>query len=221
MWTKILANYFNMKRKQVGKSNNSETSGAFEKLVKQKLESRKKRDAKKAELVRRMESQVRRSKLVDKRLGEHNPHISSEQKMLMRFTRERMKTRKAKKFDLDDDDDFVGLTHLGKSVDEIDDFKEPIEHSDNSESEGENSKSLAYVVDLNEELVGKLNFGGGEEEGMQKKKTRKEVFDEIIVKSKLIKAEKAKERMENKELADKINAQFSTILPMLKKYVHV
>eukprot|EP00826_Nyctotherus_ovalis_P013245 TRINITY_DN13549_c0_g1_i14.p1 TRINITY_DN13549_c0_g1~~TRINITY_DN13549_c0_g1_i14.p1 ORF type:complete len:214 (-),score=64.58 TRINITY_DN13549_c0_g1_i14:176-817(-) len=213
MWTKILANYFNMKRKQVGKSNNSETSGAFEKLVKQKLESRKKRDAKKAELVRRMESQVRRSKLVDKRLGEHNPHISSEQKMLMRFTRERMKTRKAKKFDLDDDDDFVGLTHLGKSVDEIDDFKEPIEHSDNSESEGENN--------LNEELVGKLNFGGGEEEGMQKKKTRKEVFDEIIVKSKLIKAEKAKERMENKELADKINAQFSTILPMLKKYVHV
>jgi len=31
-------------------------------------------------------------------------------------------------------------------------------------------------------------------------------------------AEKAKERMENQELADKIDSQYQEILPMLKKY---
>ena len=128
-----------MKRKHLEKSKESETARAFEKLVKQRLESRKKRDAKKAELINKIESQIRRSKLTDKRLGERNPHISSEQKMLMRFTRERMKAKKAKKFDLDDDDDFVGLTHLGQNVDEIDDFKEPIKHSEDSENEEDNS----------------------------------------------------------------------------------
>jgi len=111
----------------------SETGSAFEKLVHQKLESKQKREAKKAEILRKMESQIRRSKISDKRLGQHNPNISNDKKMLMRFTRERMKANKAKKFDLEEggeEDEFIGLTHMGKSIDEIDDFKEKIEHSD-------------------------------------------------------------------------------------------
>ena len=38
-----------------------------------------------------------------------------------------------------------------------------------------------------------------------------------MLKSKMYRAEKSKERMENKELTEKINAQFGEILPMLKK----
>ena len=138
-----------MKGKKVAKTQ-QKSEGSFEKLVKQKLESKKKREAKKADLLKRMELQIRRSKFTDKRLGEHNPNISTDQKMLMRFTRERSKVRKGKKFNLDDDegDEFAGLTHMGKNIDDIDDFKEPIGHSDYSDSEEDNSN---YMIDYRNE----------------------------------------------------------------------
>jgi nucleolar protein 14 len=61
--------------------------------------------------------------------------------------------------------------------------------------------------------------GGNEEEeeddddenGAERRKTKKEVMDELIAKSKMYKAEKAKQRDEDEELLDKLDADFRVI----------
>ena len=94
-------------------------------------------------------------------------------------------SRKRTKFQLDSDDEdddgndvFMGFTHKGKKlIDEHDDFNDKISNSSGDEDDPDKGK-------LNEEMVNRLNFGGGEEPEEGKKKSRKEVMQEIIEKSK-------------------------------------
>lgn len=63
----------------------------------------------------------------DRRFGEYNPHMSLEDKMLKRFTHERMhripKTSNTSLFDLNDDDDAdLTLTHYGQSLSGMDEL---------------------------------------------------------------------------------------------------
>ena len=96
-------------------------------------------------------------------------------------------TRKRTKFHLDSDDSdqdvyLGGFTHRGKQIEDNDDFNEKIEHS--SDDEGiTNRPDKGY---LPEEVVNELNFGGGEAQETQKK-SRKEIFEEIMEKSKAFK----------------------------------
>ena len=70
----------------------------------------------------------------------------------------------------------MGFTHKGKKlIDNHDDFNDKIALSDDEQDPDKGN--------LNEEMVNRLNFGGGEDEE-KKKKTRKEVFQEIIEKAK-------------------------------------
>ena len=52
---------------------------------------------------------------------------------------------------------------------------------------------------------------GDEDTGMERRKTKKEVMDELIAKSKMYKAEKAKQRDDDEELLDKLDADFRVI----------
>ena len=80
-----------------------------------------------------------------------------------------MMTRKRKKFSLEEDseDDNQGfnfLTHKGKKIDfsQLDDFKDKIENSSESEDEfGFKKRSKGH---LSEEMVKALNFGRGNED---------------------------------------------------------
>ena len=103
-----------------------------------------------------------------------------------------MGTRKRNKYnlDLDDDEDEKNfdmnfLTHKGKRLEDLDDFKDKIaEDSDDYED-----KDLARGT-MNDEMVNALNFGGGEQaptEKGQEKKTREERLAEIMEKSKAYK----------------------------------
>lgn len=72
------------------------------------------------------------------------------------------------------------LTHKGKNLEDMDDFKERIEFS----SEEDNIPA---------EIVDKLNFTGFEkapQTGPDHKKSKKEVYEEIIKKSKKMKYER-------------------------------
>lgn len=70
---------------------------------------------------------------IDRRIGEKDANLSAEDKMIARFTAERLKTQKRNIFSLDDDDDT--LTHFGKSLSEIDRFEDP--RSDDEEDDRE------------------------------------------------------------------------------------
>lgn len=75
---------------------------------------------------------------------------------------------------------------------------------------------------LNEEIVERLHFGGGQqekEEGddfFKVKKTKEEVFKEIVTKSKIFKAARAEERDQNEELIDELDKEFGDIFDLLE-----
>ena len=96
------------------------------------------------------------------------------------------------KFNLDNDEDGESdtnvdfLTHRGKKLEELDDFKEKIDNSDDDVYEDQDLQKGR----MNEEMVNSLNFGGhdnGEEDPSTKKKTREERHAEIMEKSKAYK----------------------------------
>ena len=120
------------------------------------------------------------SEWVDKRIGQSSTKMSEEEKMKLRYLREQkeraksallgnnnVKTaRKKSKFNLGSDDEdqdvMIGFTHKGRRLGEIeDDFKEQIDIS--SEDEGVDRDKGK----LTEEMVNRMNFGGGDEEVSQ------------------------------------------------------
>lgn len=124
-------------------------------------------------------------------------------------------SRKRSKFNLSeseesDEEIFKGFTHKGRPLEFEDDFKDQIA---DSESEGDEENPRAKGV-LTEEAVNQLNFGvGGDPE--DKRKTRKEVFEEIIQKSRAFKQAKAEMADINKELRQELDTDYGNILGML------
>lgn len=78
------------------------------------------------------------SSFVDRRFGEYDPSMSLEDKMLKRFTQERMsRSSKASMFDLGDGDDSeLTLTHYGQSLSGMDDMPDVARVSDDEEDKG-------------------------------------------------------------------------------------
>ena len=70
-------------------------------------------------------------------------------------------------------------------------------------------------------MVERLNFGGGEEqddpeEGKSKKKTRKEVFEEIIEKSRSYDAARKEMKMVTDQVKNELDADYQNLLQLLK-----
>ena len=106
----------------------------------------------------------------------------------------------------------MGFTHKGKLLGEDvrDDFNEDI--SQDSDDERHNRQKRKGF--LNEEMVEKLNFGGGEEEP-SKKKTRKEVFEEIIEKSRSYDAARKEMKQINVTLQRELDGDFQELMKVI------
>lgn len=154
--------------------------------------------------------------ILDKRFGENDPTMAPEDKMLERFAREKQRAhKKISMFDLEDDGPIDSLTHGGKSIsfdDDndalVDDFEEEdldAEDSDGSVRERQRLKRLRG-------LAGEDNGDAGDEEP-DRKKSKKEVMEEIIAKSKLHKYE----RQAAKEGDDEMRANIDKELPNLQR----
>ncbi|KAG7399595.1 nucleolar complex protein 14 [Phytophthora boehmeriae] len=160
----------------------------------------------------------------DKRLGEQDPTLSMEDKMMARFQTERKrKLRNASAFALHDsdseqeDDDSLFLTHKGAKITD-DDYDRlntdaPLEDEDDSE-EGRR---------VDRDIVDKLHFGGGKgdadapEEGTDgKRKTHKEVMQEVMMKAKLYKAERQKNKSSQEDATDKLDEGFADLRGLLE-----
>lgn len=129
--------------------------------------------------------------LIDRRFGENDPNMTLEDKMIERFTREQQRSHKKNTmFDLEEDDEPVeALTHGGKEIffgDEVDklrdDFDEDMSSSgdDSDDSHAARKKLKRFRMEHGED--GESAEADGEPE---RKKTKNEVYTEIITKSKL------------------------------------
>ncbi|PRP86575.1 nucleolar protein 14 [Planoprotostelium fungivorum] len=136
----------------------------------------------------------------DNRIGENNSTLTQDEKDLIRYQKE---TRKRyEKYNLNDEEE--ELTHLGTSIGEMQKFDDYVV----SDDDGEDA--------LDAEIVDKLHFGGlqraNQEEGEDgRKKTREEIYSEIIAKSKLARREKQKLHNEMEDLTDKLDRDYGEL----------
>ncbi|KAG6040862.1 hypothetical protein E4U41_006834 [Claviceps citrina] len=146
--------------------------------------------------------------ILDRRFGENDPTMAPEEKMLERFAREKQRShKKGSLFDLEDDVPMEGLTHMGKTLDfKDDDFQEDdLElgyDSDGSVRERQRLKRLRSLALAGDEE-------GSENDEPEKKKTKKEVMEEVIAKSKMHKYE----RQAAKEVDEDLRAELDKELP--------
>lgn len=150
------------------------------------------------------------NKFMDRRIGEKNFNLSQEDKVMARFTAERVKAHKRKSvFNLGDDEI---LTHKGQTLSEIEKFED--ERSDDEDSiDGDNSGKL------DSSFVSDVHFGGGvlKRTGNEGAKTHKELIEQLISESKKRKAEKQKLKEATLELTEKLDTEWKDLLPLVNK----
>lgn len=145
------------------------------------------------------------NKFIDRRFAE-DQSIPEEDKMLMRFQRERIARSRKGGFNLDDEDEDL-VTHGGVALGEIEHF----DVHENSDSDDEN---------LGRDTVKEYHFGGFKQvdanDETERVKSKREVMQEIIAKSKMHKAEKRREKAEREDMIDKLNEDFKDISSLLE-----
>lgn len=140
------------------------------------------------------------NKFFDKRIGERNSAMTAEDRIIARFSAERMKSHKRKAiFNLADDE---VLTHKGQSIAEIENFEDPIvsDEEDYNESKG-----------LDANFVEEANFGGGTLR--ESKTSRAAIIDQLIAESKKRKAERQMAKEKTLQKTEELDAEWKELLP--------
>ena len=168
---------------------------------------------------------------VDRRFGEDDETLNEEDRAILRFQRERVQQAKRNRFALNDDDDDDDnqlqdtlLTHKGRNLDDFDDSElRGYENDSGGEGDGDDDgfgfvskRSFRDDRDfenmMTEFQFGNTASGGDEKEGGERKKSKKEVMQELIAKSKYFKGLKAKEKDEDETLRNKLDDDFKQIM---------
>ncbi|KAM4811978.1 nucleolar protein 14 [Urocitellus parryii] len=149
----------------------------------------------------------------DKRFGEYNSNISPEEKMMKRFALEQQRHHEKKSiYNLNEDEE---LTHYGQSLADIEKHNDIVDSDSDDEERGTLSAELTAA-----------HFGGGvgllhkktsQQEGQEgaKPKSRKELIEELIVKSKQEKRERQAKREDALELTEKLDQDWKEIQTLL------
>ncbi|KAM6428917.1 nucleolar protein 14 [Rhynochetos jubatus] len=152
----------------------------------------------------------------DKRFGEYNTKISPEEKMIRRFTLERQQNYGKKNiYNLNEDEE---LTHYGQSLAEIEKLNDIVDSDSDTEERGTLSAELTAA-----------HFGGGggllrkkatseqQDEEEKKPKSRKEILEEMIAKSKQEKQERQSRRESALELTEKLDNDWKEIQTLIAR----
>uniref|UniRef100_A0A3P9CVE7 NOP14 nucleolar protein homolog (yeast) n=1 Tax=Maylandia zebra TaxID=106582 RepID=A0A3P9CVE7_9CICH len=166
-------------------------------------------------LLKEYKQKNRCSKFIDRRFGEYDTKMAPEDKILQRFTMERQRVHEKKDvYNLNEEEE---LTHYGQSLAEMEKFNDVVNSDDESEEKGLLSAELTAS-----------HFGGGggllrkkalgeEEEGGQRAKSRQELIEELIQKSKQEKRERQVQREEAQELTEKLDQDWKNIQSLMVK----
>lgn len=154
--------------------------------------------------------------ILDRRFGENDPTMTPEEKMLERFAREKQRShKKSSMFDLEDEGPVEGLTHMGKtlSFDEVDDFQEDDLEDYDSDGSVRERQRLKRVRDLTSAGIG--SGDDAQDEQPERKKTKKEVMEEVIAKSKFHKYERQAAKEEDEDLRAELDKELPNIHQLL------
>uniref|UniRef100_A0A2K6GVY8 NOP14 nucleolar protein n=1 Tax=Propithecus coquereli TaxID=379532 RepID=A0A2K6GVY8_PROCO len=149
----------------------------------------------------------------DKRFGEYNSNISAEEKMMKRFALEQQRHHEKKSiYNLNEDEE---LTHYGQSLADIEKHNDIVDSDSDVEERGTLSAELtATHFGGGSRLLHTKNFQQEGEEGEQPK-SRKELIEELIAKSKQEKRERQAQREDALELTEKLDQDWKEIQILL------
>ncbi|NWI52430.1 NOP14 protein, partial [Calyptomena viridis] len=150
----------------------------------------------------------------DKRFGEYNTKITPEEKMIRRFTLERQQNYGKKNiYNLNEDEE---LTHYGQSLAEIEKLNDIVDSDSDTEERGTLSAELtAAHFGGGGGLLRKKVSSGQQDEEEEKPKSRKELIEEMIAKSKYEKQERQTRRESALELTEKLDNDWKEIQTLI------
>ncbi|XP_008324317.1 nucleolar protein 14 [Cynoglossus semilaevis] len=167
-------------------------------------------------LLKEFKQKNKSSKFIDRRFGEYDTKMAPEDKILKRFAMERQRVHEKKDmYNLNEEEE---LTHYGQSLAEMEKFTDAVNSDDESEEKGLLSAELTAS-----------HFGGGggllrrktgdksEEEGNQRAKSRQELIEELIQKSKQEKRERQAQKEESQVLTEKLDQEWKNIQALIVK----
>uniref|UniRef100_A0A4X1SVJ5 Nucleolar protein 14 n=1 Tax=Sus scrofa TaxID=9823 RepID=A0A4X1SVJ5_PIG len=148
----------------------------------------------------------------DKRFGEYDSNLSPEEKMLKRFALEQQRQHEKKSiYNLNEDEE---LTHYGQSLADIEKHNDIVDSDSDAEDRGVLSAELTAA-----------HFGGGggllpkkaQQQGQEaeKPKSRRELIEELIARSKQEKRERQAQREDALELTEKLDQDWKEIQTLL------
>jgi nucleolar protein 14 len=157
-------------------------------------------DKRKKTLLKDYERSGKSSQFIDNRIGEQREGLGEFDKALLRSQRERqLKVSKKSKYNLSDGDE----DELENG--ERDDFEDEVPFDDEDD---ESEKRTDILKQLNAPGIQNGEAGGEE----NRHKTKKEVMEEIIKKSKFFKAQKAKDKEEKDEMVEQLDNDFTSMV---------
>lgn len=167
-------------------------------------------------LLKEYQHKNKSNKLIDRRFGEYDTKMAPEDKILQRFAMERQRVHDKKDvYNLNEEEE---LTHYGQSLAEMEKFNDLVNSDDETEEKGLLSAELTAA-----------HFGGGggllrkktsgeqqeEEGGSQRAKSRQELIEELIQKSKQEKRERQVQKEEAQELTEKLDQDWKSIQALM------
>ncbi|KAJ6785004.1 hypothetical protein PWT90_03689 [Aphanocladium album] len=155
--------------------------------------------------------------ILDRRFGENDPTMAPEDKMLERFAREKQRAhKKTSMFDLEDDGPIGGLTHGGKSISFDDDDDELVDDFDEEDLDAEDSDASVREQQRLKRLRGLAGEDNSDsDKEPERKKSKKEVMEEIIAKSKQHKYERQAAKEDDDEMRANIDKDLRSIQVLL------
>lgn len=155
--------------------------------------------------------------IVDRRIGENDPRLAPEERMLQRFTREANRSKKSSLFNLEDGEEEL-LTHGGRSLTgdgAIFDgnFSDLDDDSVDEDATGANMQPLQRARHMQTEDA---EATGQEADGPAVKKSRKEVMQEVMAKSKMFKAARQQAKEEDDDVREALDKDLPNLLAALR-----
>ncbi|KAF2308658.1 hypothetical protein GH714_011888 [Hevea brasiliensis] len=166
-------------------------------------------------LLKEFEQSGKSSAFVDKRIGEKNDELGEFDKAIMRSQRERqLKLSKKSKYNLSDgEEEDLEIQGFGPLLERDDFDDEMLSDDDKDDAEAdETRRKSANLKQLNDHDTPNQVEQGMVEGEENKHKTKKEVMEEVILKSKFFKAQKAKDKEENEKLMEELDKSFTSLV---------
>ncbi|XP_069832494.1 nucleolar protein 14 [Dendropsophus ebraccatus] len=164
-------------------------------------------------LLREYKQRGKSSMFKDKRFGEYDTKLTPEEKMMKRFALERQRHNDKKTmYNLNEEEE---LTHYGQSLAALEQLNEAVDSESDTEERGALSAELTAAHFGGGGLLRKKAASEQQEEEPEKPKTRKELIEELIAKSKIEKRERQSQREKALELTEKLDSDWKAIQGLL------